>query len=314
MPDEVISGVLNLDKPAGWTSFDVVAFVRRRCGVKRVGHAGTLDPAATGVLPLLLGPATRLTEYLVDDGKRYLATVELGVETDTYDREGSVLAQQDASGPTLERIEAALAAFVGEIQQRPPAYSAIKRAGEPSYKAARRGETLDLPSRRVVVHGIEVLGYESPFLTLDVSCGKGFYVRSLAQDLGQALGVGGTLASLRRLRVGPFRIEEAVDIETLRAELESDAWRERLYAPDELLLSWRAAVLAPANAERLRHGLPSLLPDASGAAGERCRAYDADGAFLGLLRCEDAVSRNAGRRRRFFRQQTAGIRAIDVLG
>src|SRR5436190_4782088 len=143
-----VSGILVVDKPAEWTSFDVVAFVRRRSGVKRVGHAGTLDPAATGVLTLLMGTATRLTEYLVDAGKTYRATVELGVETDTYDRDGTVIAEQDVSAVTRAQIDAALAQFRGEIWQVPPVYSAIKRGGEASYKAARRGDDVAMEPRR----------------------------------------------------------------------------------------------------------------------------------------------------------------------
>src|SRR5687767_11858034 len=179
-----LSGILVVDKPAGWTSFDVVAFVRRRSGVKRVGHAGTLDPAATGVLTLLLGTATRLTEYLVDAGKAYRATVELGVETDTYDRDGTIVAERDASAITRAQIDAALAQFRGEVWQVPPVYSAIKRAGEASYKAARRGDDVTMVPRLVRIDDITVVDYEAPFLALDVSCGKGFYVRSLAHDLG----------------------------------------------------------------------------------------------------------------------------------
>src|SRR6478672_6582671 len=160
MPD--VSGILVVDKPPEWTSFDVVAFVRRRSGVKRVGHAGTLDPAATGVLTLLMGTATRLTEYLVDAGKAYRATVELGVETDTYDRDGSVIAEQDASGITRAQVDAALAQFRGEVWQVPPVYSAIKRAGEASYKAARRGDDVAMEPRRVRIDDVTVVAHEPP--------------------------------------------------------------------------------------------------------------------------------------------------------
>jgi len=280
-----VSGILVIDKPPGWTSFDVVAFVRGRSGVKRVGHAGTLDPAATGVLTLLMGTATRLTEYLVDAGKRYTATVELGVETDTYDRDGAVISEVDASQITQAQVEAALSAFKGNLMQVPPAYSAIKRAGEASYKAARRGDAVAMEPRPVRIDDITVISYEPPFLTLDVQCGKGFYVRSLAHDLGASLGVGGTLAALRRTRVGAFDVEHAVDLETLRAELDDGSWQGRLWAPDEVLLGLRAAVLADTNRARLLVGLDPQI-DAQGAADERCRAYDASGEFLAVLRHE----------------------------
>lgn len=280
-----ISGILVVDKPSGWTSFDVVAFVRRRSGVKRAGHAGTLDPAATGVLTLLMGGATRLTEYLVDAGKQYLATVELGVETDTYDRDGAVIAERDASHVTRAQVDAALEAFRGDVWQTPPVYSAIKRAGEASYKAARRGDDIAMEPRRVHIDDITVLEYEPPFLTLDVACGKGFYVRSLAHDVGAALGTGGTLAALRRTRVGAFDVTAAVELATLREELEDGTWQKRLWAPDEVLLGLRAAVLADANRGRLLRGLDPLI-DGAGREDERCRAYDASGEFLAVLRRE----------------------------
>jgi tRNA pseudouridine55 synthase len=280
-----ISGILVVDKPLEWTSFDVVAFVRRRSRVKRVGHAGTLDPAATGVLTLLMGTATRLTEYLVDAGKAYRAVVELGVETDTYDRDGSVVAEQDASAVTRVQIDAALAQFRGEVWQVPPVFSAIKRAGEASYKAARRGDDVTMAPRRVRVDDVAVVSYEPPFLTLDVECGKGFYVRSLAHDLGAALGVGATLAGLRRTRVGAFRVEDAPDLETLRVELEDGTWTRRLWAPDEVLLGLRAAVVGDDGRGRLLHGIDPRI-DGAGAEDERCRAYDASGQFLAVLRRE----------------------------
>ncbi len=283
-------GILIVNKPAGWTSFDVVKYVRGRCGEKRVGHAGTLDPAATGVLPLLLGSATRLTEYLVDTTKTYEATIELGTVTDTYDADGEVLSRTDASGITRQAIEAALEAFRGEIMQAPPAYSAIKRAGVPLYRMARRGEEVTLEPRPVFVESVDMTEYEAPELRLRVSCGKGFYVRSLAHDLGAALGVGGCLTNLVRTRVGSFAIEEAVGMDTLRSELESGAWRHRIWAPDEVLLGWRATILGDENATRLRNGLNALVIPRDGVEvgeGDVCRAYTADGDFLAVMRALD---------------------------
>jgi tRNA pseudouridine55 synthase len=276
-------GILNVDKPAGWTSSDVVGFVRGRSRVKRVGHAGTLDPAATGVLPILLGKATRLAEYLVDATKTYVATIELGVETDTYDAEGEVVARRDAAGVTPAQVDAALAAFRGEFSQTPPAYSAIKRAGVPLYRIARRGEVVEVSPRLVRVDKLDIIEYSAPLLHVLIECSKGFYVRSLAHDVGAKLGVGGSLAALQRTRVGSFRIEDAVDIETLRRSLEEGSWQDRLYAPDEILLGWQAAVLGEANERRLLRGqgvqfVPLIEP------AQRCRAYDAEGEFLAVLR------------------------------
>jgi tRNA pseudouridine55 synthase len=306
----LLSAILNVNKPRGWTSFDVVKFVRGRCGERRVGHAGTLDPTATGVLPVLIGRATRLTEYLVDATKTYEATIELGVITDTYDAEGDVVSHADASGVTEAGIRGAMSAFSGEIMQAPPVYSALKQDGVPLYKRARRGEEVRTAPRPVRVEKLDIMRYNPPILELRVVCGKGFYVRSLAHDLGAALGVGGSLSALVRSRVGSFRLEEAVDIETLRAEFEDGSWGDRLIAPDEILLGWRAAILGEQSAGRLLNGLETVLQPAGGvptASGELCRAYSDAGDFLAVLRCEGP---NTWRPEKVFAQPVAGHSAI----
>ena len=284
-----LSAILNVNKPPDWTSFDVVRFIRGRCGEKRVGHAGTLDPAATGVLPILIGQATRLTEYLVDTTKEYVADIELGVVTDTYDAQGEVVSRADASEITEAAVRDALAVFRGDIMQAPPIYSAIKRQGVPLYKRARRGEDVRAEPRPVRVYQLDIISYTAPNLRLRIICGKGFYVRSLAHDLGAALGVGGSLSGLVRSRVGAFRVEDAVDIDTLRAEFEDGTWPERLVAPDEVLLTWRAAILGEDATQDLLHGRETALRPATGvyiAPGDLCRAYSDAGDFLAVLRCE----------------------------
>jgi tRNA pseudouridine55 synthase len=282
-----MNGILNINKPAAWTSFDAVKFIRSRCGERRVGHAGTLDPAATGVLPVLIGQATRMTEYLVDATKTYLATVELGIETDTYDAEGDVIQRADASMVKLSDIERALPSFLGEQEQKPPLYSALKRDGVPLYKRARAGEAVAVEPRRVRTEKLEILAFESPRLRLLIECGKGFYVRSLAHDLGKRLGVGGTLVELVRSRVGPFLLDDAVDLETLQSEFETEAWQERLVAQDEVLLHRRAAILGSENQRRLLQGQSiRLAPEATinpALPGELCRAYSAEGDFLAVV-------------------------------
>jgi tRNA pseudouridine55 synthase len=287
----VFSGILNVNKPPDWTSFDVVKFVRGRCGEKRVGHAGTLDPAATGVLPVMIGQATRLTEYLVDSTKEYVAEIELGLITDTYDAEGEVVNRRDASSITESDVRGALAEFRGGIQQAPPVYSAIKRDGVPLYKRARRGEDVRAEPRPVRVDELEVIACEVPRLQLRIVCGKGFYVRSLAFDLGEALHVGGTLTGLVRSRVGSFHIDDAVDIETLRSEFEVGSWRERIVAPDEVLLDWRAAILGEVGTQDLLHGRDAAIQPTTGVRvtpGDLCRAYSDTGDFLAVLRCQQA--------------------------
>jgi tRNA pseudouridine55 synthase len=264
--------------------------VRKRTGVKRVGHAGTLDPAATGVLPLALGQATRLIEYLVDATKTYVAEVTLGITTDTYDAEGQILRTADASGVRREDVDAALEPFRGWIEQIPPAFSALKRNGVPLYKLARRGEVVEVAPRRVRVDRLELVDFVPPVLKLEIDCSKGFYVRSLAHDLGEALGVDGILSGLVRARVGEFRIDGAVSLDNLLPELESGAWRERLIAPDEILLDWHAAILAGAQALKLSNGQLIALRSEAEPAVERCRAYTEDGAFLAVLQRVDALT------------------------
>lgn len=287
-----LRGFLNIDKPPDMTSFDVVRDVRRASGVRRVGHAGTLDRPATGVLPVAVGDCTRLIDTLVDAPKRYEAIVELGVETDTYDAAGEVQTTMDAGGVTRRQIEAALEPFLGEILQQPPAFSAIKVAGERSYKAARRGEEVELKPRPVVVHDltvrdIEGLGTARPCVAIEVHCGKGFYMRSLAHDLGQTLGVGGHVRTLRRTAVGQFVIANAVPLAQVVALLEADEYEELLHAPDAVLTDWPALILGQAAAADARQGR-DLHPRGTAvrrrlAVGTRARAYGPDGLLLALV-------------------------------
>ena len=282
------SCILNLNKPPGWTSFDVVRFIRGRCGEKRVGHAGTLDPAASGVLPILIGRATRLTEYLVDTTKEYVADIQFGVATDTYDAEGDIVSRADASAITEASVGSALSAFQGEILQAPPVYSALKREGVPLYKRARRGEDIRAEPRPVRIDELDIIEFKPPHLRLRIVCGKGFYVRSLAHDLGAALGVGGMLSGLVRSRVGAFRLEDAVDVETLRREFEDGTWQERVIAPDEVLLTRRAAILRDEDTQDVLHGRETTLRAVASlvvAEGDLCRAYSDSGDFLAVLRC-----------------------------
>ena len=210
-------GVLNIDKPRGLTSHDVVARVRRLTGIRRVGHAGTLDPLATGVLLVCVGRATRIVEYLQQGQKVYETTVRLGQETDTYDAEGEIVSQKDAPDFSLEALEQALDAFRGDILQTPPMYSAIKKDGQPLYKLARAGKVVKRSPRPVHIEEIEILEWRHPDLSLRITCSPGVYIRSIAHDLGRALGVGGHVLNLRRIASGSWRVEDAVTLETLEA-------------------------------------------------------------------------------------------------
>ncbi len=215
------SGLLLIDKPEGPTSMDVCRAVRRCLlagGAPRrvkVGHAGTLDPLATGLLVVLVGPATRLSAALMAGEKRYLARVDLSRVSATDDREGPVRRVDVAAPPTLDQVRAALARFVGRIHQSPPAYSAIKIEGRRAYRLARADHARTLPPRPVDVHAVDLLDYSWPMLSLDIRCGKGVYVRSIARDLGSALSTGGMLYALRRTQVGPFLIEDATPLDAL---------------------------------------------------------------------------------------------------
>ncbi len=293
-----MDGIFNVDKPVGMTSHDVVARVRRLTRQRRVGHAGTLDPSASGVLPVCLGQATRVAEYLSASGKCYRAVVVFGVVTNTYDAEGEVL----RSAPvhlTRAEIAAVLPEFLGQQMQVPPLYSAIKLAGQPLYKLARAGIAAECQARPVAIHRLDIVDWQPPALTLDVECSKGTYIRSLAHDLGERLGCGAHLGGLVRLRSGPFTLDESLTLEELAAALEDGSWSNYLYAPDEALLDWLAVILGPATEKRLLLGqnLPFPPPGDLPVSGERAitpdapllRAYSTDGRFLGILSWLDAA-------------------------
>jgi len=230
------SGILVVDKDVGPTSFDVVALVRRELGVRRVGHAGTLDPEASGVLPVLVGEATKLTPYLVDQDKAYRATVRFGVTTDTHDLTGRVLAERPVTGLSPARVEAACGPFVGLVQQTPPMYSAVHHAGRRLYELAREGIEVARAPRTVLVRSITVEAVDGPRATLTIVCGKGTYVRVLAADIGEALGCGGAVERLVRTRVGPFGLDGAVPSGAIRGA--GGALWDRLLPPEAALAGW----------------------------------------------------------------------------
>ena len=286
-----LRGFLNIDKPGGVTSFDVVRAVRRVAGTRKVGHAGTLDPLATGVLPIAIGDATRLVDELVGARKRYHAVLTLGVETDSYDCDGETVATADASGLTREAVEAAVEPFRGDSMQTPPAYSAVKRGGVPAYRAARSGKPHRLEPRPVTVHALQLVELraagDTVEVTIDVECGKGFYVRSLAHDLGRALGVGGHVSALCRTAVGPFTVEEATPLDRAIVRLQAGEHEQLVHAPDVALTSWPALILEAASVGGVRHGRdvhpePRALRRA-GRAGERARCYGPDGRLVAVV-------------------------------
>lgn len=250
----IAEGVLIVRKEAGWTSHDVVAKVRSILGGVKVGHAGTLDPAATGVLPVLVGRATRIAEYLVDWDKEYRAVMRLGETTDTQDATGTVLTRVEASGVSEHAIRDAVAQFRGPQRQLPPMYSAVKVSGRPLYKSARAGKTVERAERTIIVHELEVLGVDGRDVTLRVVCSKGTYIRTLCADIGQALGVGGHLLALERTRVGPLSIAQALTVDQVAAQAAIGTLREQLITLDQVLDRLPALVVTREQAERVLHG------------------------------------------------------------
>ncbi len=293
-----MDGILNINKPRGKTSFSIVAMVKRLTGERRVGHAGTLDPAATGVLPICLGQGTRVIEFLVDANKAYRAEIELGVATDTYDASGQIVQRGDPSGVSQAQLESELTSFSGLIRQTPPMYSAVKYRGKPLYELARAGITVERQSRLAKVYRLELVDWQPPVLTIEIVCGKGTYIRSLAHDLGQALGCGGYLKSLIRLRCGPFDIKDAVSVSQLEAAFRYGYWQHFIYPIDSVLLHWAAMIVSDAAGQSIRNGRALVFEngdegDGNGYPGHlipagfpenRCRAYALDGCFLGVLR------------------------------
>lgn len=260
-----MNGLLIIDKPAGLTSFDVVRQLRRSCNTRRVGHAGTLDPMATGVLPVALGYATRLLEFLMAGEKRYLATLQLGAATDTQDAEGQVTATGDWLPVTRQEVEANCQAMVGIIQQTPPMYSALKQNGKPLYKLAREGIEVFREARSVRIDSIEILRFEPPEIDLQVDCGKGTYIRTLCHDLGDRLGCRAHLTALRRTRNGIFDAAAShplADIVRLAAE-DSPL---PLLSPEQALADWPGLEVQGDAVARLKNGVAPRLAELSGPA------------------------------------------------
>jgi tRNA pseudouridine55 synthase len=248
-----MNGILVVDKPKGPTSFDVVAAVRRALKVKKAGHTGTLDPMATGVLAICLGDATRVAQVFTDGDKAYDATVKLGVTTDTLDAEGKVLQTRPVPVVTRASLESALAPFRGPQQQTPPMYSAIKKDGKRLYELARAGEEVEREARDVTVHTLTLNDFSADEVKLSVACSKGFFVRTLAADLGEALGCGAHLTALRRTQSGPFALAQAVPLATL-VEQGTAAAEGRLVSVDAALTFLPEVRTTEAEADRVRHG------------------------------------------------------------
>ena len=286
-----MDGFINLLKPPGMSSNDAVGFVRRLLPRgTRVGHGGTLDPDAAGVLPICVGRAARLFDYIIDKQKTYIAELRLGVETDTQDASGDVVARQDASAMTSANVQAVLPRFIGAIDQIPPAFSAIKRDGRRMYDLARKGEAVALAPRRVTVHDIEYLGQTGADMhMLRIVCGKGVYIRTICHDIGRALGVGGHMAFLLRSEAGVFRLDNAVTLEELRAAADEGRLESLLFPMDAPLGAYPAVRLDARCEKLVGNGcpIPASWHEERLAAGEIARIYLAD-TFAGMAQADEA--------------------------
>lgn len=283
---DVVSGVLVVDKPVGLTSHDVVQIIRRGTGIRRAGHTGTLDPRASGVLVILIGPAVRLSEYVSASDKRYQATIRLGASTDTYDSEGTITSSAPVEGITEDLFNEILQQFIGEIEQVPPPYSAVKVKGRRAYDMAREGEEVELMPRKINVYSLEVLEWAPPEVVVDVYCSSGTYVRSLANDLGKALGTGAHLIGLRRTKSGRFTLRDAVPLRRLQEAFTAGNWYRSLIPAAEALADWPMVELDADQVELVRHGhrVPAD-PEAKGLA----RGVSEQGDLVALMEVDEAT-------------------------
>ena len=268
-----MNGLLIIDKPAGMTSFDVVRQVRRMTKTRRVGHAGTLDPMATGVLPVAVGTATRLIEYLMTGDKAYRATLKLGSATDTQDSDGQVLEEKSWQDVDRASVNAAIENFIGDFEQLPPMYSALKKDGQPLYKLARQGIEVDREPRRVHVESLTIDEFSPPYMTFTVTCSKGTYVRTLCHDIGQILGCGAHMTDLRRLSCGRFDLAASHPLQVFK-ELSEQSRALPFLSLADILEDWKALTVDGVILERLQNGVAPHMADLEGdepVAGDKVR-------------------------------------------
>lgn len=283
-PPSNLHGILLVDKPQGWTSHDVVAKTRGLTHQRKIGHTGTLDPMATGLLVLCLGDATRLVEYMTTHDKRYTGIVTLGARTDTDDTEGAIIAEHPVPLITAEILHELTLRFTGDLLQQPPAFSAVKVEGKRAYAVARAGGALALKARPIKVHALRLEFADEHRLLIDVHCGPGTYIRSLARDIGEALGCGAHLSALRRTHAGGFSVDAAWSLEEIAVASTGDAIPGLLWQPDEGITDLPAAIVGKAKADLLAHGSAVETFSLRSIPGDEIRIYSATGSFLGIGR------------------------------
>jgi len=289
LPRPQLNGILNIDKPPQWTSHDVVAKLRRILGIQKIGHTGTLDPMATGVLLLCVGKATRAVQFLMGLEKEYLATMRLGGESDTLDAQGHVSISEKCPSVSLADVQEVFRHFKGEQEQIPPMFSAVKHRGQPLHRLARRGKTVGRRARRVNIRSLKIHCYEPPDVTFQVSCSSGTYVRVLAADMGQELGCGAYLTKLSRTRLGPFHLQEALSLSQVTRCAETGKLEAHLLPVSEGLKGYSKLVVYSWSTPRVIHGQPltreifqEVAPDAK--RDDQVRIEDPDGRLLAMAK------------------------------
>ena len=277
-----INGILNINKPPDRTSQDIVSFVKHLSAQRRVGHAGTLDPIATGVLPICLGQATRMSSFIMENRKTYIAEITLGVSTNTYDHEGTVVQQTDASNVTRAQVAELLPTLTGKIMQKPPSFSALKHGGKRMYALARSGIKVETEAREVNIYRLELIEWNPPCLIAEVECGKGTYIRSIAHDIGQSLGCGAHISALVRTKYGPFDIKDSVGLPQLEDAFKHEYWQELLYPMDIVINNWTAIIVTSEQERAIVNG--NTISYHADNTENHCRAYTSDGRFLAILK------------------------------
>lgn len=287
----MISGILNIYKEQGYTSHDVVACLRRITGQKKIGHTGTLDPDATGVLPVCLGRATKLCDMLTDRDKTYEAVLLLGRTTDTQDVSGKILEERSTEELQEDTVEECILRFVGEYDQIPPMYSAVKVNGRKLYELAREGKTIERKSRRVQIHEIRIIEMELPRVRMEITCSKGTYIRTLCSDIGDRLGTGGCMESLVRTRVGRFDLRDSVRLDEVKEQAEQGSVEGLVIPLEEMFSDLKAVTPDEEHVCLAYNGNPFLEKDlaesSSFGAGEKCRVYDREGRFIAVYQYDD---------------------------
>lgn len=279
-----MDGVLSINKPTGVTSYEVVARLKRLTGKRRIGHGGTLDPLACGVLPIFFGKATRVIEYFQNSRKTYKADIELGRTTDTYDAEGEVTSEKDCSYVTRQTLEEALCKFTGNIKQLPPMYSAVKHNGKRLYELAREGKEVTRKQRDAVVYEIKLNEWENPSFSITVECGKGTYIRSLAYDIGESLGCGAYLKALERTKYGSFNVEESSTLEEMEKAALEGTWQKKLKSIDYVLEDMPEIKLGDDDIKKVVNGVFVEIKNEELKDGAILRIYDKEGGFTAIAR------------------------------